>query len=219
VLRMLLATVLLLSPSTAFAHREDTIVLALPRGGVPVAWEIATSLGLPLDVFVVRKIGAPQHEELALGAIASGGVVWLDPEMVRMSGATQAQVEETIGRERAELDRREREYRDKRPEPELKGQTVILVDDGLATGSTMLAAVQAVRQRHPRHIVVAVPVGSREAVARLHQERVECHFLVTPEMLFSVGAWYHDFTPPTDDEVKKLLGHAANGRVPDTVTR
>lgn len=202
-----------------FAHREDVIVLALPRGGVPVAWEISTALGLPLDVFVVRKIGAPQNEELAIGAIASGGIVRLDQEMIRMSGATQDQVQEIIARERVELERRELEYRDGRPEPDLTDKTIILVDDGVATGSTMLVAVQAIRERHPRHVIVAVPVASREACARLHDERVECRTLVTPELLFAVGAWYHDFEPTTDEDVKQLLAPRPNGRIVDPVPR
>lgn len=202
-----------------YAHLEDTIVLALPRGGVPVAAEVASQLGLPLDAFVVRKIGAPQNEELALGAIASGGITWLDPEMVAMAGASREQLEATIGRERAELERRERAYRGDRPEPEVRGKTVILIDDGLATGSTMLAAVQAVRERHPAKIVVAVPVASREAIARLRQEHVECHALATPELLFAVGAWYHDFTPTTDEEVQRLLSAAGTGYVADHAPR
>jgi predicted phosphoribosyltransferase len=202
-----------------FAHRTDVIVLALPRGGVPVGYEVATALGLPLDVFVVRKIGAPHNEELAIGALASGGVVWLDQEMVRMAGATPAQVDAIIAKERAELDRREQEYREGAAPLDLKAKTVILVDDGLATGSTMLAAVQAVRERHPWRIVVAVPAASHEACARLRAERVECRCLVTPDLLFAVSAWYHDFTPTSDAEVRALLGHATNGRLTEPATR
>jgi putative phosphoribosyl transferase len=204
---------------TEFAHREDVIVLALPRGGVPVAWEISTALGLPLDVLVVRKIGAPEDEELALGAIASGGVTRLDQEMVRLSGATPDQVQEIIARERVEVERRELEYRGERPEPDLTDRTVILVDDGMATGSTMLVAVQAIRERHPRHIVVAVPVASLEACALIHQERVECRTLVTPDMLFAVGAWYHDFAPTTDEDVRQLLAPHPDGKIADGVAR
>ncbi|NUQ13330.1 MAG: phosphoribosyltransferase [Gemmatimonadaceae bacterium] len=199
-----------------FSRRDDAIVLALPRGGVPVAAEVSAALGLPLDVFVVRKIGAPGDEELALGAIASGGITRLDPEMLAMAGVTPGQLDEVISRERAELLRREQAYRGDRPEPDLEGWTVILVDDGLATGSTMLAAIQAVRTRHPAKIVVAVPVASREALARIRQEHVECHALATPELLFAVGAWYHDFTPTTDEEVQHLLSAAGNGRIPDS---
>ncbi len=204
---------------TAFANRDDVIVLALPRGGVPVAWEVASALNLPLDVFVVRKIGAPQHEEVALGAIASGGAIRIDEEMVRLSGATPTQVAAIVARERIELERRERLYRGDRPEPSLTGRTVILIDDGLATGSTMLAAIQAVRERHPGAMVVAVPVASREACARLHEEGIECRSLVTPDLLFAVGRWYHDFDPTTDEDVRELLGHGTNGRIGDPVTR
>ncbi len=201
------------------ANQPDTIVLALPRGGVPVAAEIASDLNLPLDVFAVRKIGAPQNEELAIGAIASGGIVRLDPEMVAMSGATAEQLDATIGREKSELERREREYRDDRPEPVLAGKTVVLVDDGMATGSTMLAAVQAVRERQPARVIVAVPVASREAVTRLRQEHVECRAVVTPELLFAVGAWFQDFAPTTDEEVRRLLGPFADGRAAGSLAR
>ena len=197
-----------------FARRRDAIVLGLPRGGVPVAFEVASALDLPLDTFVVRKIGAPFNEELAIGALASGGVVMVDEETVRLLQVTRDQLEATIARERAELERRERAYRGDNPAPTLAGKTVILVDDGLATGSTMLAALHAVRAHHPADIVVVVPVAATEACALMRREGVACYCLATPEPFFAVGAWYRDFSPTTDADVQLLLSQTTAGRGP-----
>lgn len=189
----------------AYAARTDVIVLALPRGGVPVGYEVAVTLGAPLDVFVVRKLGLPGHEELAMGALASGGVRVLDEELIRLARVTPAEVSRVTTAEQAELERRERRYRGDRPFPDLRGKTAILVDDGLATGSTMRAAVTALRIEGPTRIVVAVPVAAaetRDALKRLADD-VVC--AVTPEPFHAVGLWYDDFSQTTDDEVRELL--------------
>lgn len=189
----------------AYAARTDVIVLALPRGGVPVGYEVAVTLGAPLDVFVVRKLGLPGHEELAMGALASGGVRVLDEELIRLARVTPAEVSRVTTAEQAELERRERRYRGDRPFPDLRGKTAILVDDGLATGSTMRAAVTALRIEGPTRIVVAVPVAAaetRDALKRLADD-VIC--AVTPEPFHAVGLWYDDFSQTTDDEVRELL--------------
>ncbi|HUO51792.1 MAG TPA: phosphoribosyltransferase [Gemmatimonadaceae bacterium] len=188
-----------------WAGRDDVIVLALPRGGVPVAAEVAQALGAPLDVFLVRKLGVPGHEELAMGAIASGGEPLLNEETVRALGITPEQVARVVAAERAELARREREYRGARPAPELRGRTVILVDDGLATGSTMHAAALAVRRAEPARIIVAVPVASEDACELLRDAADEVVAVATPEPFYAVGAWYADFTQTTDAEVRALL--------------
>jgi predicted phosphoribosyltransferase len=189
----------------AFAGWPDVLVLALARGGVPVAYEIAQLLRAPLDVFVVRKLGVPGHEELAMGAIATGGIVVLNREVLSMLRISREDLDAAIGRERQELARRDREYRDSRPPPQIAGKLVILVDDGLATGSTMLAAVRALREEHPQRIIVAVPVASREAVALLRGEGVEVVCPATPEPFYGVGWWYQDFNQTTDAEVRELL--------------
>jgi putative phosphoribosyl transferase len=193
---------------TPYAHRRDTVVLGLPRGGVPVAHEVATRLGLPLDVFVVRKLGVPGHEELAMGAIASGGVLVVNEEVVEALGIPAAALESVAAEEERELARRERAYRDGRLPHPLRGRTAILVDDGLATGSTMRAAVAALRQSDPARIVVAAPVGSAATCSELGAlpgvTEVICS--VTPEPFFGVGAWYRDFSQTTDEEVRRLLG-------------
>ena len=188
-----------------WAGRDDVIVLALPRGGVPVAAEVAQALGAPLDVFLVRKLGVPGHEELAMGAIASGGEPLLNEETVRALGITPEQVARVVAAERAELARREREYRGARSAPELRGRTVILVDDGLATGSTMHAAALAVRRAEPARIIVAVPVASEDACELLRDAADEVVAVATPEPFYAVGAWYADFTQTTDAEVRALL--------------
>jgi len=202
----------LASRLTAYAHRTDLVVLALPRGGVPVAFEIAEALDAPLDVFVVRKLGMPGHPEFAMGAIASGGVRVLNEDVVRAYRIPDASVDAVIRQELAELERREREYRLGRSLIDLRDRVAILVDDGLATGSTMRAAVTAVRLLAPARIVVAVPVGARstcEELARLADE-VVC--ACTPEPFSAVGQWYGDFSQTTDEEVGVLLetraGHA-----------
>lgn len=188
-----------------YGGRSDVIVLGLPRGGVPVAWEVARALRAPLDVFLVRKLGAPFHEELAMGAIASGGVTVLNEDVVRTYGIGEAIVQSTANRELIELERRERAYRAGRPPPQVRDHVVIVVDDGLATGSTMRAAVKALQTMQPREIVVAVPVGSASAVHDLQREGATVVCLDTPEPFYAVGLYYADFSPTTDDEVRGLL--------------
>jgi predicted phosphoribosyltransferase len=187
---------------------RDPVVLGLPRGGVPVAFEVARRLDAPLDVCIVRKLGAPGHEEFAMGAIASGGVELLSEHTVRSLGLTREQVAQVIGRERQELARRERAFRDGRPAVDVQGRTVILVDDGLATGASMQAAVMALRSRRPAAIVVAVPVASSTACADIRRIADVCVCLRTPEPFFGVGQWYANFGQTTDDEVRALLASA-----------
>jgi predicted phosphoribosyltransferase len=192
-----------------YRDNAGTIVLALPRGGVPVGAEIARELGAPLDVFVVRKLGVPGHEELAMGALATGGARVLNREVVARIRISPEQLERVTVREREEVARRERLYRGDRPAPDLRGQIVIVVDDGLATGATMRAAVAALRQQDPERIVVAVPTGSADTCddLRSHADEVVC--LVTPDPFLAVGFWYDDFGQVSDDEVRSLLGAAA----------
>jgi len=189
----------------AYADRGDVLVLALPRGGVPVAFEVAQALGAPLDVFVVRKLGVPGYEELAMGAVATGGVRVLNDEIVRGLGISDHQIDAVVARELHELARRERLYRGDRPPPDVAGRTVILVDDGLATGATMRAAVAALRQRQPARIVIAVPTASPDTSEALKAEADDVVCAMTPEPFFAVGHWYEDFTQTTDDEVRELL--------------
>src|SRR4051812_24547515 len=190
------------------AGRDDIVVLGLPRGGVPVAAEIARALDAPLEVFVVRKLGIPQHEEMAFGAIATGGRRVLNRPLVERIGLPAEWIEAIDAKERRELERRERVYRGDRPPPDLAGRTAILVDDGLATGSTMLAAVLAVREDDPARVVVAVPVADPDVCAALRAEADEVVCLRTPRPLGAVGAWYEDFSQLTDDEVRALLERA-----------
>jgi predicted phosphoribosyltransferase len=189
----------------AYAGRSDVTVLGLPRGGVPVAAEVARALEAPLDIFLVRKLGVPGHEELAMGAIAEGGVEVLDDRLIRDLAIPRAFIDEVTKHERLELDRRDRQYRGTRPRPNVADRTVIVVDDGLATGATMEAAILALRQLGPAAVVAAAPVGAPEACARLrrHADRVVC--AATPPDLGAVGQWYDDFTQTTDDEVRQLL--------------
>ncbi|RKH01134.1 phosphoribosyltransferase [Corallococcus carmarthensis] len=189
----------------------DLVVLALPRGGVPVGFEVARMLGVPLDVFAVRKLGTPGHEELAMGAIATGGVAVLNAGVVRRLGIPEAAIAAAVEREARELARRDQLFRDGRPPARVEGRTVILVDDGLATGSTMRAALRALRQQGPARIVVGVPVGAPETCASLQGEADAVVCLYTPEPFFAVGQWYEDFTQTTDDEVRELLARAAHG--------
>ncbi len=191
-----------------YAGREDVIVLALPRGGVPVAYQIASALKVPLDVFVVRKLGVPGEEELAMGAIASGGVRVLSHELIAELGLTDEDVERVATRELAELQRRERVFRGDRLFPSLEGRVVILVDDGIATGATMSAAIQAIREQHPARICVAVPVGAPQALESLQSEVDELICLLAPEPLLGIGAWYQDFAQLTDAEVIAYLQRA-----------
>ena len=192
----------------AHAGRPDLLVLALPRGGVPVAAEVAEALHAPLDVFVVRKLGMPGHEEYAMGAIASGGVRVLDEQTVHRLGLSDDEVDAVTRAEQRELDRRERLYRDDRPMPELRGRTVILVDDGLATGSTMLAAVRAVRAQRPARIVVAVPTAAADTCDMLRDEADEVICADTPDAFRAVSLWYDDFSQTSDEEVRQLLQQA-----------
>lgn len=192
-----------------YAGRADVIVLALPRGGVPVGYEVARSLGVPLDVFLVRKLGAPGHEELAMGAIATGGVQLLNADVIRALHVSPTQVQAAVEREEHELERRAREYRGDRAPPVITGRTVILVDDGLATGATMRVAVRALRLDHPARIVVAVPVAATETCAALRHEADEAVCAETPEPFYAVGMWYGRFDQTTDAEVRDLLGDAA----------
>jgi putative phosphoribosyl transferase len=198
---------------THYADREDVVVLALPRGGVPVGHEVAEALGAPLDVFLVRKLGTPGHAELALGAIASGGVRVLNEQVVRMLRPSEviARVEEA---ERRELERREREYRGGRSPLDVRGKVVILVDDGLATGSTMRAAVAALRRLGPSRIVVAVPVGAPDTCEEFAGEADEAICATEPEPFYAVGMWYEDFSQTTDEEVRELLVRGGAARVP-----
>jgi predicted phosphoribosyltransferase len=194
-----------------FAGRDDVVVLALPRGGVPVGFEVARALNAPLDVFVVRKLGVPGQEELAFGAIASGGVRVLNEGIIHTLRLTDAMIERISERERQELLRREHLYRGDRPPPDLTGQTVIVVDDGLATGATMRAAVDAIKLLRAGQIVVAVPVGSRDTCSAMRRiSDVLCVCAEMPEPFYGVGLWYEDFSQTTDEEVTELLARRAN---------
>jgi len=197
-----------LSAEYVISANPDLIVLALPRGGVPVAYEVARALGAPLDVFVVRKLGVPGHEEYAMGAIATGGVRVLNEELVRTLGMPERVLDAVAAREQQELARRERLYRGQRQPPEVRGRTVILVDDGLATGATMQAAVKALRRLQPARIVVAVPTASPDTCEQLRTEADEVICATTPEPFHAVGLWYQDFSQTTDDEVRELLARA-----------
>ena len=199
---------LLATQLAAYAGRPDMLVLALPRGGVPVGFEVARALGAPLDVFVVRKLGVPGHEELAMGAIATGGVRILNEELVRALGIPDHLIEAVAATEQEELARRERLYRGNRPPPDVRGRTVILVDDGLATGATMQAAINALRQQQPARIVVAVPIAAPETCDHLKTEADDVVCAVTPEPFYAVGLWYEDFSQTTDDEVRDLLARS-----------
>ena len=195
----------LAEPLKKYAGRSDVVVLGLPRGGVPVAHEVATELRVPLDVFLVRKLGVPGRAELAMGAIAEGGVEVLNDDVIHGLTIPQKVVQQVAVREHMELDRRDALYRGGRPRPAIRGRIVILVDDGLATGSTMQAAVTALRRLEPAHIIVAVPVGARDTCDRLARFADEVICLMAPEPFQAVGLWYEQFTQTTDDEVKSLL--------------
>jgi len=201
-----------------YAGRDDVIVLGLPRGGVPVAYEVAKRLRAPLDVFIVRKLGVPGFEELAAGAIASGGVRVLNQEVVRVIPYAEEVIEAVTARETAELQRREQIYREGRPAPELRDKIVILVDDGLATGATMRAAVKALRQRGAAKIVVTVPVGPPDTCEEIAQEADEAICISTPPFFQAVGQYYENFSQISDDHVRELLTRAAQsdkeGRFP-----
>ncbi len=197
----------------AYANRDDVLVLALPRGGVPVAYEVAKALHAPLDVFVVRKLGVPGQEELAMGAIASGSVRVLNDDVLRMFHISEYDLTVAEERERVELKRRERRYRDDRPIPDIRHSTVILIDDGIATGSTMYAAVEALRRQCPDRLVVAVPVGASSTCSELLSQVDEVICAETPEPFYGVGEWYDEFEQMSDDDVHNLLQVAARERL------
>jgi putative phosphoribosyl transferase len=195
-------------------HASDPslLILALPRGGVPVGFQIALQLDAPLDVFVVRKLGVPGYEELAMGAIASGGVRVLNEEIIQRVNIPRSAIEATTREEEEELARCEKAFRGTREPAQIEGHTVILVDDGLATGASMKAAVRALRQQNPAYVTVAVPIGSRDTCEHFRAEVDELICGDTPEPFFAVGTWYANFLPTTDDEVRRLLDHAAHER-------
>jgi predicted phosphoribosyltransferase len=188
-----------------YANQPNVQALALPRGGIPVALEVSKALNIPLDVFLVRKLGVPGHEELAMGAIASGGVQVLNRDVIESLRISRVLIEAAAARETKELDRRERLYRDDRPPPNLRHKTVILIDDGLATGSTMRAAVAALRGFHPNRVVVAVPTSAATTCEEFKSEVDEVICAETPQPFYAVGAWYRDFSEVTDDQVRELL--------------
>ena len=194
---------------TRYADQDNVLVLALPRGGVPVAYEVAKELKAPLDVFLVRKLGVPGHEELAMGAIASGGVRVVNEELVNYLGIPDQVIDGIAAVEQRELERRALAYRDDRPPPDVKDRIVILIDDGLATGSTMRAAALSLRLQKPRRIVVAVPVSSPETCDEFRSEVDEIVCAFTPQNLQGVGLWYEDFSQTSDEEVRELLKRAA----------
>lgn len=201
---------LLASKLRHLANRPDVVVLALPRGGVPVGYEVAKALNASLDVFVVRKLGVPGYPELAMGAIASGGVRVLNEDIVRRLGIPVYMIEKIIAEEEKELERRERDYRGDRPPIDVKGRTVVLVDDGLATGSSMRVAALALRNKGPREIIVAVPVAAAATCAEFESEVDQVVCAVTPEPFWAVGQWYKDFSQTTDAEVRDLLRRASS---------
>jgi putative phosphoribosyl transferase len=194
---------------SAYANRNDVIVLALPRGGVPVAFEVAKMLHAPLDVYLVRKLGVPGHEELAMGAIASGGVRVLNDQVVEKLNISESVIDGVAQQEQIELERREDFYRNGRPATELAGQTVILVDDGIATGSSMRAAVEGVRAQGAAQVVVSVPVAAFETYLEFRSLVDDMICVQTPEQFYAVGLWYDDFSQTTDEEVRDLLDRAA----------
>ena len=199
-----------------YAKRSDVVVLALPRGGVPVGFEVARRLAAPLDVLVVRKLGVPGHEELAMGALASGGARVLNPEVVTELGIPESALVAATAREAQELARRDRTYRGDRPPIDVRGKTVILVDDGLATGSSMRAAIAGLRQRQPARIVVGVPVAAPSTCEALRQEVDEIVCIATPDAMYAVGLWYADFSQTTDEQVRALLAGAERARTAQT---
>ncbi|MBX5461371.1 MAG: phosphoribosyltransferase [Steroidobacteraceae bacterium] len=196
----------------SYAGRSDVLVLALPRGGVPVGYEVARALGAPLDVFLVRKLGTPGHEELAMGAVASGGIRVLNDDVVSALGLDKQVIEAAVEHETRILSDRERRYRGDRPATPLADRIVLLVDDGLATGATMRAAIAAVRRQSPKQLIVAVPVAPPETCETLRAEADEIVCLVMPTPFYGVGFWYEDFSPTTDEEVRELLAAGGNPR-------
>lgn len=200
---------ILASMLTRYANRRDVLILALPRGGVPVAYEVAKALHAPLDIFLVRKLGVPGHEELAMGAIATGGVRVINQDVVRTLYISPQVLDDVAFYEQQELERRERIYRDNRPVPVMRDQTVLLIDDGLATGATMRAAVQALRVQAPAKIVIAVPVAAYSTYRQFRTEVDEIICAQTPEIFYGVGWWYEDFSQTSDQQVRELLSRSA----------
>lgn len=196
----------------AYAHRPDVLVLGLPRGGVPVAYEVARALDAPLDVLIVRKLGVPGEAELAMGAIASGGVRVLNRDIIESLGITELTIDAVAATEQRELARRERRYRGDRPMPEVRGRTVILVDDGIATGATMRAAIAAVRQQEPARVVVATPVAAPATCDELRAEGNDVVCVRTPRAMLAIGFWYEDFPQTTDQEIQTLLDRIWHAR-------
>ena len=197
---------------TAYADRRDVLVLALPRGGVPVGFEVAKALHAPLDVLIVRKLGTPGQEELAMGAITTGGVRVLNNEVIQALGISEGEIDSVAAKEQKELERRERLYRGSRGAPDVRGITVILVDDGIATGTTMRVAITALKTQHPARLVVAVPVAPFSTCEELKAEVQEFVCLLTPESFLAIGLWYEDFTQTSDEEVCDLMERAARER-------
>jgi predicted phosphoribosyltransferase len=193
----------------SYADRHDVVVFALPRGGVPVAHAVARALHAPLDVFVVRKLGVPGHEELAMGAIASGGVIVWNDDVLTMLGLSDDAIDDVAAQEQQELIRREHLYRGNRPPTDVAGRTVILVDDGIATGATMRAAIAAVRQQGAQHVVVATPTIARDTYETMRTSVDEIVSVLIPDEFLAVGQWFSDFSQTTDDEVRRLLDSAA----------
>lgn len=198
-----------------YVRQPDVFVLGLPRGGVPVAFEIAQALHAPLDVFLVRKLGVPGHEELAMGAIATGGVRVLNRTLIRSLGISPEAIAAITHQAQQELARRECAYRHNRPHPQLRNKTVLLIDDGLATGATMRAAVLALREQQPARLVVAVPLAASEACAEMAKIVDELVCAETPQPFWGVGVWYYDFSPTSDDEVRALLAAAQEAMISD----
>jgi putative phosphoribosyl transferase len=195
-----------------YANRSDVLVLALPRGGVPVGYEVAKALHAPLDVLIVRKLGVPGQEELAMGAIAGGGVRVMNEDVLPFLSISEKEVEEVVTREQMELERREKLYRGDRPAPEITGKTVILVDDGIATGTSMRSAVEVLSRQRPAKLIIAVPVAASSTCEEFNRpaDQETCICLQTPEPFYAVGLWYEDFSQTTDHEVRDLLDAAAH---------
>ena len=204
---------LLATKLIAYAKRPDVVVLGLPRGGVPVAFEVAKTLNVPLDIILVRKLGVPAQPELAMGAIATGGVRVLNDDVVKWLGISEAEIDTVVQREMQELERRDRLYRGNRPMPHVENRTVILVDDGIATGSTLRAAIAALRQQQPQQIIVAVPIASTSVCQQLRSEADDVVCAIEVEQLSAISLWYEEFTQTSDEEVRALLAEAANGYV------
>lgn len=202
---------LLATKLTAYAKRPDVLVLGLPRGGVPVAFEVAKILGVPLDIILVRKLGVPGQPELAMGAISTGDVLVLNDDVVNWLGISGAEIDAVAQREMQELERRDRLYRGNRPIPHVKNRTVILVDDGIATGSTLRAAIAALRQQQPQQIIVAVPIAPTSVCQQLRSEADDVVCAIEAEQLSAISLWYEEFAQTTDEEVRTLLAEAVNG--------